>query len=80
MIARYVLSCPSVRLSVRNDRTNRAGFLVWRLHSANSTLWYKEIWLSPKIRLRFSETLSQMSDLKKKMPPRQVDRVVNNTC
>jgi len=86
MIARYVLSCPSVRPSVRSlyciETTRRIelDFLAWRLHSANSTLWYKEIWLSPKIRLRFSETLSQMSDLKKKMPPRQVDRVVNNTC
>jgi len=40
------------------------------------TLCYKEIWVSPKIRVLPSGTVSQTPDLET-ISPRQVDRVVN---
>jgi len=42
------------------------------------TLCYKEIWVSPKIRVLPSGTVSQTPDLET-ISPRQVDRVVNKT-
>jgi len=85
MPAQYILlSC--VRLAVcpshhpntvskhRNDWTNEAGF--WHgpqafFHFLLSTLYYKEIWLSPKIRVLPSGTLCQTLDLENS--PQQVD-------
>jgi len=69
MLARYLLSS-CVRRSVRhkpvlyrNDWTNRAG--IWHtgfLPSSPHFLCYKEISVSPKIRVLPSETLSQTPD------------------
>jgi len=70
MLARYLLSS-CVRLSVRhkpvlyrNDWTNRAG--IWHtgfLPSSPHFLCYKEISVSPKIRVLPSETLFHTPDL-----------------
>jgi len=70
MIAWYLLSCvcPSVRhkpVLYRNDWTNRAGFLAWRLPSVSATLSVKVIWVSAKISALPSWTFSQTSDFKK---------------
>ena len=51
-----VVMCPSVCLSVTSrcciETTRRIELvLAWRLHSTYPTLWYKDIWVSPKIRV-----------------------------
>jgi len=63
----------------RNDWTNPAIFLSWRLPSTYHTLCYKGIWvyISPNARV-----LPSGSPDIRKIPPRQVDRVwrvVNKT-
>jgi len=70
MLARYLpSSCvrPSVRPSQAGIVSKRldesSWFLAWRLPSTYPTLRYKEIWVSPKIRVLPSGTLSQTSDL-----------------
>jgi len=70
--------CPSVHYTpvlYRNDWTNRADF--W--HSTCPIVCYKEIWVSSKIRVHPSGTLSQTPDSVKKISPQQVDRAVNKT-
>ena len=37
--------------------------LAWRLPSTYPTLWFKEIWVTPKIKVLPSGTLSKMLDL-----------------
>ena len=56
-----VVVCPSVHPSVshntvvcRNNWTNQAVFLPWRLPSTYPTLYCKESWVSAKIRALFS--------------------------
>jgi len=73
-LARYLLSscvrpsvCPSVTSRYYIETTGRVDesreYLARRLPSTYSTLRYKEIWVSPKIRVLPSVTLSQTPDL-----------------
>jgi len=89
MPARYMLSacvrlsvCLSVCLSqagIASKRLDESScFLVRRLCSTYPTLCYKDIWVSPKIRVLPAGTLSQTPDLET-ISPRQVDRVVNKS-
>ena len=69
-----VVLCLSIRLSVRPSVTSRYCIettgrielvLARRLPSICPTLCYKEIWVSPKIRVLPSGTLSQNTGLRK---------------
>jgi len=73
MLARYLLSacvglfvCPSVRLSQAGTVSKRldasSWFSAWRFPSTYPTLCCKEIWVSSKIRVLPSGTLSQTPD------------------
>ena len=85
LLARYTLSscvCPSVHMSVISrcciETTGRIELVFdWRLPSTYPTLYCKEIWASPTIRVLLSGTLFQTPDLENFA--RQVDRVVNKT-
>ena len=87
VLVRYMLSScvrPSVRPPVRhmpvlyrNDWTNRAVFLPWRLRSTYPTLCFKEIWVSPKLGTSLWDFAPKLSTWK--ILPRQVDRVINET-
>jgi len=75
MLSRYMLSscvppsarlsvCPSVTSRYCIETTGRIGLvLARRLPSTYTTLCYKEIWVSPKIRVLPSRTLSQIPDV-----------------
>jgi len=71
--------CPSQAGVAWKGLDESSWFLAWRLSSTYPTLCYKEIWVSPKIRVIPSWTLSQTTDLEISISPRQVDRVVNKT-
>jgi len=78
-----VVVCPSVRpvrhmpVLYRNDWTNRAVFLPWRLRFTYPTLCFKEIWVSPKLGTSLWDFAPKLSTWK--ILPRQVDRVINET-
>ena len=67
---RNIMLSPRVRLSVRLSQAgivskrpdDSSWFLAWRLPSTYPALCYKEIWVSPKIRVLSSGTLSQTPD------------------
>ena len=72
----FAVMCPSVRPSVRhkpllhrNDWTNRA-VLAWRLPSTYPSQYFKEICVSPKMKVLPAGTLSQTQDLEKITPRR----------
>jgi len=72
--------CPSQAGTVSNPQDESSWFLAWRLPSTFPTLCFKhtEIWLSPKIRVLPSATLSQTPDLEN-FATAKVDCVVNKT-
>ena len=89
MLARYTLSscvCLSVCLSARLPQAGivlkrldeSSCFLAWGLPLTYPTLCCREIWVSSKIMVYFPLGLCPNSRLKK-IWPRQVDRVVNDT-
>ena len=83
MLARYrAMLSSSVRhkpVLRRNDLMKCKLVLAWRLRSIFPTLFHKEIWLPPKIRVLPSGTLIRPKLRTWKISPRQVDRVVNKT-
>jgi len=66
-----VIVCPSVCLSVRLSQAGvlskrldaSSWYLAWRLPSIYPKLCFKEIWISPEIRVLPDGNLSQTSDL-----------------
>ena len=83
--SRRVSICSSVRpsvclsqagiLSKRLDESS--WFLACRLPAVYPTLCYREMWVSPKIKILPAGTLSKLGT--QKISPQQVDRVVNKT-
>ena len=56
--------CPSLQAGIVSKPLDESNwFLAWRLSFTYPTLYFKEIWVSPKVRALPSETLSQTMDL-----------------
>jgi len=80
-----VVAFPSVRPSIRlsqagivQKRLDESSWvLAWKLNSTYPTLCYKEIWVSTKIRILLSGTLSQTQDLENFAMGREREREKN---